>query len=214
MAKEKNVNSGRVLFGIATVAAGLFGFHMLASAETIMPLPYSGGHNGEQPSIAYRVDYVSPFGITSANAAGITYAPFGFPPTFEPTVLPERYFGSYALYFAGGPFSFVLHLKNTGKRTYRNLLVIAAQEFLNIGGGAGVPFPGDAAHNWFVPKLGPGEEVALYGALTLPTLGSSGIDQTHLQILHWENDETVSPDVGTGRVLLDDPQAGLWCPLR
>ncbi|OGZ06783.1 MAG: hypothetical protein A3C93_02335 [Candidatus Lloydbacteria bacterium RIFCSPHIGHO2_02_FULL_54_17] len=198
---------------VTLCALGMMGFGGVASAETLYPLPVSDGHKGEKPSIAYHIEYLSPLGVTTAGPTGITYAPYGYYPTFEPTVLPARYFRTYPLYFGGESFAFVVHLENTGKRTYRNLLVITAQEFLNTEGGAGVPFPGEAAHNWSVPKLGPGESIALSGAMTLPAFGSSGIDQTHLQILHWENDETELEDVGKGRVLLDDPQAGLWCPL-
>lgn len=192
---------------------GLFAVAQSVSAEILMPLPAPSGHKGEKPAIAYHVEYHDPLGVTTAGPTGILFAPFGYYPTFAPTILPERYFRTYPLYFAGGPFSFTLHLENVGKRTYRNLMVITAQEYLNTDGGAGVPFPGGAAHNWFVRKLGPGEHLALSGSLTLPTFGSSGIDQTHLQILHWEDDTAESDEVGKGRILLDDPQAGLWCPL-
>ncbi|MDO8521465.1 MAG: hypothetical protein Q7S52_05095 [bacterium] len=199
---------------ITCCTLGILGFGSVAFAETLYPFPVFDGHKGEKPSIAYHVEYMSPLGVTTASASGITYAPFGYFPTFEPTILPARYFGDYPLYFSDSQFALTVHLKNTGKRTYRNLLVITAQEFLNTDGGAGLLFPGNAAHNWNVTKLGPGEEVALVGEMRLPSFGSSGIDQTHLQILHWENDTEEPDQVGKGRILLDDPQAGLWCPLR
>lgn len=196
----------------------LFGISILflpsaVLAETVYPLAPIGKHSGEISPIAYSIEYTGTLGVTTASAAGITYAPYGYYPTFEPTILPERYFGDYPLYFADGPFAFTIHLKNIGKRTYRNLLVITAQEFLNTNGDAGELFPGNAAHNWHVEKLGPGEQVALSGEMILPSFGSSGIDQTHLQILHWGEEGRTSDFLGAGRILLDAPQAGLWCPI-
>lgn len=190
-------------------------FPIAVFAETIYPLSFShtGKHNGEVAPIEYTIEYHGSLGVTTASASGITYAPYGFWPTFEPTILPERYFRDYPLYFSGGTMAFTVHLKNTSDRTYRNLLVITAQEFLNTEGGVGVLFPGDAAHNWKVDRLGPGEELLLSGSLILPYFGSSGIDQTHLQILHFKEGNDPLEHIGAGRVILDAPQAGLWCPL-
>jgi hypothetical protein len=199
------------IFFVLSVSLAFILTPMIASA-TVYPVVPRGEHRGEIPPIEYRIKYQGAFGVTTVNASGVTYAPYGYWPTFEPTILPERYFGSYPLYFSNGPFAFTVHLKNTGKRTYRNLLVITAQELLNTNGGVGVLFPGNAAHNWFVGELRPGEEAALSGSMHIPSFGSSGIDQTHLQILHWDETAGDLEHVGAGRVLLDAPQAGLWCP--
>lgn len=184
---------------------------MIASA-VVYPIIPAASHKGEVSPIEYHIEYQSVLGVTTVAGSGITYAPFGYVPTFEPTILPERYFGNYPLYFSNGPFAFTVHIKNISKRTYRNLLVITAQELLNTDGGAGSLFPGDAAHNWFVGELRSGEEVALSGNMYIPSFGSSGLDQTHLQILHWDGNAGDIAHSAAGRVLLDAPQAGLWCP--
>jgi len=106
-------------------------------------------------------------------------------------------------------------LKNTGKRTYQNLLVIARQEFLNVDGDAGDPFPVlDAISDWLVDELRPNEEITLSGTMLIPNSGTSGIDQTHIQIIHWGNQGEANNGTSGGRIIIDDPQAGIWCPLR
>ncbi len=209
------MRTNKILLGLCAGLATCILFPGISSAQTVYPLlpPHDGKHIGEVTPIEYSVEYHGSLGVTTASATGITYAPFGFFPVFEQTILPTRYFGNYPLYFSGGTMSFTVHIKNTSKRTYRNLLVITAQEFLNTSGAAGVLFPGNAAHNWYVHQFGPGEELALSGSLALPFFGSSGIDQTHLQILHLKEGENPLEHIGAGRVLLDAPQAGLWCPL-
>jgi hypothetical protein len=187
-----------VLFATLTVM-----FAPMIASATVYPIVPAASHKGEVPPIEYRIEYQSALGVTTVGGSGITYAPFGFVPTFEPTILPERYFGSYPLYFSNGPFTFTVHIKNIGKRTYRNLLVVTAQELLNTNGSAGVLFPGDAAHNWFVGELRSGEEVALSGTMHIPAFGSSGIDQTHLQILHWNGNAADIAHIGAGRVPFD-----------
>lgn len=188
------------------VASALFTLlPLIAAADTV------GAHRGEKRPIEYHIEYRNALGVTTANATGITFAPYGYIPYVEETILPPRYFGDYPLYFSGGTFAFTVHITNTGKRTYRNLMIEATQEFLNTEGAAGVPFPG-APTRWVVEVLSPGETVSLVGEMTLPALSSSGIDQTHLRVIHWDAGE---PDLGVaqGRVIIDDPQAGLWCPL-
>ena len=168
-------------------------------------------HGGEIKNLDYSIEYLDPKGVTTANLSGITFKPFEFEWSFLPTVLPEKYFGDYGLYFAGETMNFRIHLKNTGKRTFRNLKVFAYQEFLNPEGGEGSPIGSDNFSEWFIDKLEAGEEIVLDGSFAIPIIGESGLDQTHLKILHWPGDES-TPDDLAGRILIDDPQAGIWCP--
>ena len=170
--------------------------------------PKTGNHFGEIPPLDYRIEYLDAKGITTVNETGIDYGGFGH----ENTILPEEYFHEYPLYFTGDTLRFAVHIKNVSKRTYKNLRVVTAQEFLNDEGGAGEPFPDSYLHDWFVRSLRPGEEDVLEGSMLIPNILSSGIDQTHLQILHWDSGGEDKKNVGSGRVIVDDPQAGIWCP--
>ncbi|MDO8504752.1 MAG: hypothetical protein Q7S36_02765 [Candidatus Liptonbacteria bacterium] len=170
-------------------------------------------HKGEIKYFEYSVEYLGPLGVTTAGADGITYSPFAGGASHEDTLLPDKYFGDYPLYFSGGELNYIIHLKNTGPRTFKNLKITASQEFLNPSGGEGEAFAGTDAQEWFIRELASGEEISLAGQIIIPADGRSGIDQTHLQIFHSENSENWDAEnEGAGRLILDDPQAGLWCP--
>lgn len=169
-------------------------------------------HVGENSQFEYWVEYINPLGVTTVDENGITYDPFQFSPTHENTFLPEQYFGDYALYFTNSPVTFKVHIKNASKRSFKNLLIMAQQELLNPEGTSGIPFPEPNSSSWFVETLGPSEEIVLEDTFSISGLLSSGIDQTHLQIIHLDNSKKEKRS-GRGRILLDDPQAGLWCPL-
>lgn len=172
----------------------------------------TGKHYGEAKNLEYSIEYLDPLGVTIANETGITFLPFSGGQSFDPTVLPEQYFDEYPLYFSGGTLHFIVHIKNTGKRTFRNLLVKTAKEFLNTEGGTGEPFPENNTQEWFVENLLPGEKLELLGTFEIPNIQTSGIDQTHLQILHLGANEAGQGEGAPGRIIVDDPQAGLWCP--
>ena len=174
-----------------------------ASAQT-------GNHTGEQSPLQYRIEYLSPSGVTTADAGGITFTPFGCCVMHTDEILPARYFGDYPLYFTESVLHFRVVIKNNSHRTYRNLRVEATQEFLNTDGGVGVPIGSDPTSSWTVDKLGAFEELVLSGSFAIPSSGESGIDQTHLRILRGNERAT---DTENGEVILDDTQAGLWCPL-
>ncbi len=195
---------------IAVVVIILAGF--IAGIAPVALAADAAWHRGEDPYLEYRIEYHEPQGVTTVDAAGIHYNPFFFWPSFEATILPERYFGDYPLFFAGDPLEFSVHLKNTGPRHFRNLYVAAGQELLNPEGRAGTPFPDTPIAAWRVRSLGPGETVALSARIErLPTGVPSGIDQTHLWIRH-DDASGRETGAGPGRVIVDDPQAGLWCP--
>lgn len=170
----------------------------------------TGNHFGEQKFLEYSIEYLEPMGITRANENGIFFIPnFPYLPSFSSTVLPERYFGEYSLYFTGWTMPFCVNIENVGNRTFHNLKVEAFQEFLNINGGEGELIGDDNGRSWVVDKLVAKEEVRLCSEFEIPETGSSGIDQTHLIISH-----SIPSVSGRGEVILEDYQAGLWCPVE
>lgn len=172
-----------------------------------------GNHSGEEPPFEYWVEYLNPLGVTTVDEAGITFAPFNSSPSFLADDIPEEYFGDYPLYFSGDTVNFRVHIKNLDRRTYRNLLVLVQQEFFNKDGGVGEAFGQPALNEWFIEELAPGQEVILKGSVKITGVSGSGLDQTHLQILHWPQNSPQTSINGGGQIILDDAQAGIWCPL-
>ena len=168
------------VFPIFSIAAIILVFVLNSASAYIAKI---GNHYGEVGDLQYSIEQLEPKGITTADSLGITFDPFDFGWSFLPTVLPSKYFGDYPLYFTGETMNFKVHIKNTGKRTFRNLKIIAIQEFLNPDGGKGENIGSGNMQDWFLSYLGPGEEVTLDGVFEIPLVGESGLDQTHLQIL-------------------------------
>ena len=186
---------------------------LVLASFAIAPSTFSqtGQHFGEARALEYSIEYLDPKGVTTADENGITFAPFSCCVSHSNEVLPESYFGDYPLYFSNSAMHFRVVLRNTSRRTFRNLQVEAMQEFLNTGGGAGEEMGGEARSMWFVEELGPGEEMILIGAFNIPNVEGSGIDQTHLRISH-ASENNFGDQFDKGQVIIDDPQAGLWCP--
>jgi len=167
-------------------------------------------HKGEKVSLEYSIEYLHPLGETITGATGLTFLPFAGGFAFLATLLPERYFGSYPLYFSGGTMEYRVYITNLGPRTFKNLSVTAVQEYLNPSGEAGDEIDPGVKDTWFVETLGSEETVVLSGDFVIPLIGISGLDQTHLVIRHKPQR---SRGDGKGQIIIDDPQAGIWCPL-
>ncbi|OHA06845.1 MAG: hypothetical protein A2934_00595 [Candidatus Sungbacteria bacterium RIFCSPLOWO2_01_FULL_47_10] len=178
-----------------------------ASAEAMK----TGNHTGEERFLEYSIEYLDPQGVTTVDSLGIWFKPFYYGWSFLPTIVPEKYFDNYPLYFSGDILNFRVRLKNTGKRVFENIKIIAIQERLNPSGLKGADIGDQNTSKWFVERLGPGEIITLNGSFAIPYSGESGLDQTHLQIMHWPN-EDFTREVGPGRIIIDDFQAGIWCP--
>lgn len=195
------------------VFIGIFLFTVLVPSFAVAE--ETGNHFGERKNLSYSIEYLDPLGVTEVDETGITYRPYTCCESYENTVLPERYFGSYTLYFGGGVLHFQVIINNDSYRTYRNIKVEAFQEYLNVDGNEGEALGSDNQNTWFIEKLGPYEEIILSGEFHIPLVGESGIDQTHLRISHWSIADRESDEKSTkGEVILEDFQAGLWCPKR
>ncbi len=174
-------------------------------------------HWGERKPLSYHIEYLDSSGITLVNENGIDFLMWGYHRIdFVNKILPEKYFGEYPLYFAGNLLYFKVIIKNDSQRTYRNLKIEAFQEFLNIDGGQGEPMGNNNQNIWFVEKLGPNQEIVLLGEFNISLINESGIDQTHLRISHWsinDREEKFDGQFEKGQVILEDFQAGLFCPM-
>lgn len=180
----------------------------------------AGKHIGDAAPIQVEIVYKDAPGILTIDERGATYYFPAWNWTFrEGGVYDESYYGTYPVYFIGQTMTFEMHIKNTSNRTYRNLKVVATQEYhLAAGASYGEPMPGDSSEEWFIEKLGPHEELVLTGYHYAPYNTLPGLDQTHVEIYHWSNGKIIPIDIqvrsakAPGRLFWNDPEAGVYCP--
>jgi hypothetical protein len=174
-----------------------------------------GKHIGDARPLEIEIVYLNPPGTLTIDETGETY----YFPVWDFTwhvdrEYEEQYYGTYAIYFIGQTLEFEIRIRNTYNRTYRNLKVVAIQEYhLAPGTEYGERMPGDSVDEWFIERLGPGEEVVLRGEHYAGPSTVPGLNQTHVQVFHWSNDQGRGGDgEGPGRLFWDDPEAGVYCP--
>ena len=168
------------------------------------------------PCLEYSVDYVDQADMTTVDSGGIHFFTSGANPDrlitvpFNSTyVLPQEDYGDYALYNRTTPVHFVIHITNMNQYAHGNVVVWATQEFHNtvtiwdhlgeLDLFKGMPLGGDSTEYWNIGTLAPGQTITLEGYHYFIGRGW-GLDQTHLSI-----------SVG-GNVIVDDSEAGVYCP--
>lgn len=198
-------------FGLALV---------LALAPTVAAGVQQGGHIGDAAPLEYEIVYMGFPGILTIDESGARY----YFPEWDRTreadgSYGEEHFGTYAVYFIGDYMSFEIHLRNTSKRTYRNLKVVSTQEYhFTEGAESGTPLPGESTQEWFVRELRGNEEMVLEGRALVTDETLPGLDQTHVTVLHWVNGKQVPLNAqlkgarAEGRIFVNDPEAGIYCP--
>ncbi|MEK7390250.1 MAG: hypothetical protein AAB036_11195 [Elusimicrobiota bacterium] len=189
--------------------------------------------------LEFDITYLNAWGHTVADGRGLTFfhdalsEQWGITPplmSMDPTVLPSQYWGSYPLYYGGQTMYYTIKIANTGHRKFKNLTVVAIQEYLSPTGQVNTRIGADAVRDWFIPKLGRHESKTLFGSINIPNVGESGLDQTHIQVFrsarhndeeqqdenerfdarrhrHGEDSPALRP-----RLIYENIQAGIWCP--
>ncbi|MEE8403104.1 MAG: hypothetical protein V3R93_05045 [Candidatus Hydrothermarchaeaceae archaeon] len=148
-----------------------------------------GKHTGELKNLDIEVVYTNPYFYTADGLAG---------------------------YYIGLPMTYELHIKNTGKRTFKRLDVTAIQEYHESGicyryaeeipYAKGDAMPGDTTQSWSGITLRGGEEIVLSGGYVPPITTCDGLDQTHMIIKHTNNGQAEAA------VMYFEPEAGVFCP--
>ncbi|MDI6642574.1 MAG: hypothetical protein QMD95_00740 [Candidatus Hodarchaeaceae archaeon] len=177
-----------------------------------------GKHLGDAAPLEYEIVYTDFPGTLTIDESGATYHFSGWA-WYAGGSYDEGHFGTYAVYFIGQCMSFEIRLRNMSNRTYKNLKVIAAQEYhLADGADYGAPLPGESTQEWFVTELRGGDEIVLRGRARVAYDTRPGLDQTHLQVLHWVNGNQVPLNAqlkgarADGRIFVDNQEAGIYCP--
>jgi hypothetical protein len=178
-----------------------------------------GKHVGDAKPIEVEVIYLDPPGTLTIDETGMVYHFPAWNLTYQVSrEYDEEFYGIYPVYFIGQTLEFEVRIRNTSNRTYRNLKVVAIQEYhLAPGTEYGEAMPGDSVEEWYVEELGPGGEVVLLGRHHAVLGTVPGLNQTHVQIFHWSNGNQISLGEwrgggAPGRLFWDDPEAGVYCP--
>jgi len=154
------------------------------------------GHDGEQKCLSYSITYVDP-------PAHEDYPEFG-------------YYGVPA-YYLGESMHYSVEVTNTCKRTFKSLRVVGVQRYFNDGllpyqdWTEAAPYWNGASQTFFINTLKPGESEVFSGSYNILG-GVAGLDQTQLLIMHWEAGNPDSVDWSKGRIIVNNEQAGIWCP--
>jgi hypothetical protein len=199
-------------------------------------------HETREPEPGLRLDftitYLNPLGHTIADGQGLHFyndvlsAQWGLPSplvTLDPTVLPSQYWGSYPLYYSGAEMDYMIKITNTGHHKFKNLTVVAIEEYLSPTGQVNTRIGLDAVRDWFIPKLEKGQSKTLFGSINIPVNADSGLDQTHIQVFRSRHGDDEREDDGErsedrshhhgqesasklSRLIYENIQAGIWCP--
>ena len=201
-----------------TVAAMVVGLGLMAgmarASDLLGPIwQLMGKHIGDADPISWTIEYYDEWGRTIVDASGGHFYHdrcCGGVRTDDPSwIYPPQYYGQYDMYYIGTTMKYRITLKNTGMRSYENVRLIAIQEYLTNDGTWGEWISPDAAKDWYIAELAPGKSMVFEGELYIPDGAHGGLDQTHIQLQHWDPLKT---NTAAGAVILDDAQAAIWCP--
>jgi hypothetical protein len=198
------------------IAALLLLVAPLARASTLLgPIQeLQGKHIGDGEPLTWSIEYLDAWGRTFVDGAGGHFYHdrcCGGYLNHDPSwVYPAIYWGQYPMYYIGTTMRYRITLHNNSERTYKNLRVVAIQEYLTDDRSWGEWLAPDAARDWFLETLAPRGHAAFEGSLYIPWGDAhGGLDQTHLQVQHWTRG---AGRPGPGSVIIDDAKAAIWCP--
>ena len=208
-----------VYAGLVVIA--LVVFLLISSSNAAASKTGPGGeHKGEVKNLEYEIVYTNSPGTLVINSTGSHY---DFPSRSWTLSLStdytSDYYATYPAYSVYDTINFEVHIRNTGKRSFNNLKVTAIQEYHKDYRGydypaypgidPGDPLPGSSTQEWVVERVKGCEEIVLKGSYYIPAGVAPGLQQIHLQIVHWYREED---DWSDGRIIIDDPVASLYCP--
>lgn len=179
----------------------------MSPAESRGILPRLDGRWFESNGLRMRVNYLNPLAMSRASGLGVEYKEAGRRALNPSEVLPESYWGIYAIYHAGQTVQFEIELENAGAGVLSGLAVNSRQEVLNRQGGAGRQLRQEPL-NFKVENLAPGEKTKIRSSFKITSRWAQdgSFEQTHVRVTGHQ------PGTRTETVLMDAPQAGIIDP--
>lgn len=168
----------RILFAAALALSAAAGAAVLDITDQFK----AGAHVGEVKQLAVDVTFAGSFGTTITNAGGIDYNFYGIT-IHEEKVYPQRYWGSFPLYFFGTKVDATVTVTNNGPRAKEKLRVTTRAYVLNTDGSNGAPLAVDKVTDFWVAK---GETKSIDASFT-PVFAAgmdSGLDRVEVLVQH------------------------------
>ncbi|MEK7766971.1 MAG: hypothetical protein AAB368_12110, partial [bacterium] len=161
------MRSRAALLLVPLLAAGL-----ARGSDLLGPIQHlQGKHIGDAEPLSWTIEYLDSWGRTVVDAAGGHFfhdrCCGGFRTDDPSWIYPSLYYGTFPMYYIGTTMRYRLTITNNGPRAYKNLRVVAIQEYLNPDGGAGERLGPGAARDWFLSGLDAGKSVVLEGFLDI-----------------------------------------------
>lgn len=200
----------RILIAGGSGVVGAYGELEAPASPARRPPAYSARFEGywtRGEGVSVRVDYLRPWGLNRADAAGYTLLFRGLSPrrleAEEP--VPPVLRREHPIYFAGDEVEIELTLRNDGARPLRGLLVETRQEGVTEDGSAGPPL--GARRRLEAGALAPGASATLRWRTRMSGRGRGGInfEQTAVRVSGEGED-------GKLKLYLDAAQAGIVDP--
>jgi hypothetical protein len=197
-----------------TILALVAGASMAFASDLLGPIDHlQGKHVGDGEPITWNIEYLDEWGRTFVDAAGGHFyhdrCCGGFRTDDPSWVYPKEIWGQYPMYYIGTTMRYRITLTNNSPRSYVNIRVVAIQEYLTDDGTWGEWISPEAAKDWYVRELRGNQTMVFEGSLYIPWGAHGGLDQTHLQVQHWDHGNAKP---GPGSVIIDDAHAAIWCP--
>jgi hypothetical protein len=197
-----------------TILALVAGASLALASDLLGPIDHlQGKHVGDGEPITWKIEYFDEWGRTFVDATGGHFyhdrCCGGFRTDDPGWVYPSSIWGQYPMYYIGTTMRYRITLTNNSPRSYVNIRVVAIQEYLTNDGTWGEWISPEAAKDWYVRELRGYQTMVFEGSLYIPWGAHGGLDQTHLQVQHWDKG---AGKPGAGSVIIDDAQAAIWCP--
>jgi len=197
-----------------SILALVAGASIAFASNLLGPIDHlQGKHVGDGEPITWNIEYLDEWGRTFVDATGGHFyhdrCCGGFRTDDPSWIYPKDIWGQYPMYYIGTTMRYRITLTNNSPRSYVNIRVVAIQEYLTDDGTWGEWISPEAAKDWYVRELRGYQTMVFEGSLYIPWGAHGGLDQTHLQVQHWDRG-TAKP--GPGSVIIDDAHAAIWCP--
>lgn len=133
--------------------------------------------------IRFRLNYLNPVAFSVADKGGMTYKEPGKFMTNSGEKLPEEYWGQYAIYHHGQTVEYEIEVENTGKKTLKDVRIMAAQEVFSRQGGQGKVLP-DQVRELALSPIEAGKKAVAKNSfkVTSDWTYHGSLEQTHIKI--------------------------------
>jgi hypothetical protein len=144
-------------------------------------------HYSEMKMLYAEIEFDDPSGSTLVDETGITYYYKGNVDHDPNLVYPEKYYGTYPLYFPTSIVPTKITVTNYGPWAIAKHMIVTEVHVINLDGSLGTTL---ISPDVFKFEVALGETVTIFGTFTLPPVGKSpdSLNLVTVSIYHHRND--------------------------